>query len=204
MGINTAIFELLIIIFIGLAIPGPNALTSFVHSGLFGKRSNISLITGMAIGLAIMELIVGLTIESLVNNDNWKIALHWIGLVFLFIMGLAMFRFDLESINLSTDNGKLGLKSGILMQFVNGKEWAFVIMIMSQFIDPFGGGIGGIMIIIFITLGICIPAMIAWTFFGNSLSEFFSEPKYNKTIFSICGILLILLMIGFLIRGPVS
>jgi len=204
MGINTAILELLIIIFIGLAIPGPNALTSFVHSGLFGKKSNISLITGMAIGLAIMELIVGLTVESLVNNDNGKIALHWIGLVFLFIMGLAMFRFDLETVNLKTDKGKLGLKSGILMQFVNGKEWAFLIMIMSQFIGPFGGGIGGIMIIIFITLGICIPAMVAWTFFGNSLSEFFSDPTFNKTIFSICGTLLILLMIGFLIRGPVS
>ena len=54
-----------------------------------------------------------------------------------------MFRFDLESVNLKTDKGKLGLKSGLLMQFVNGKEWAFVIMIMSQFIGPFGGGIGG-------------------------------------------------------------
>ena len=107
MGINTAILELLIIIFIGLAIPGPNALTSFVHSGLFGKKSNISLITGMAIGLVIMELIVGLTFESLVNNDNGKIALHWIGLVFLFIMGLAMLRFDLETVNLNTDKGKL-------------------------------------------------------------------------------------------------
>ncbi|MBU04334.1 MAG: hypothetical protein CMA58_05090 [Euryarchaeota archaeon] len=200
----TAIIELLIIIFIGLAIPGPNALTSFAHSGLFGKKSNIPLITGMAIGLLLMQLSVGFTIDLLINNNLAKITLHWLGLSFLFLMGVSMFMFDLESINFNRDKGKLGLKSGIMMQFVNGKEWAFVIMIMSQFISPLGGGIIGIMIIIFITLIICIPAMIAWTIFGDKLSGFFINPEFNKKIFSICGTLLILLMIVFLIRGPVT
>ena len=40
MSITSSLLELLIIIGIGLAIPGPNALTSFAHSGLFGKKSN--------------------------------------------------------------------------------------------------------------------------------------------------------------------
>tara|TARA_Y100000768_G_scaffold340246_1_gene283982 strand:+ start:2219 stop:2833 length:615 start_codon:yes stop_codon:yes gene_type:complete len=202
MSITTSLLELLIIIAIGLAIPGPNALTSFAHSGLFGKKSNVSLIAGMAIGLLIMELLVGLTIESLINNDNGKIILHWIGLIFLFFMGVAMFNFDLELIDLSADKGKLGLKTGIMMQFFNGKEWAFVIMIMGQFIEPMGGGIVGIMTIIFITLSICIPAMIVWTIFGNKLTKSFLDPIFSKRIFSICGTLLILLMIAFFIRGP--
>lgn len=202
MSITSSLLELLIIIGIGLAIPGPNALTSFAHSGLFGKKSNVSLITGMAIGLFIMELLVGLTIESLADNDNGKIILHWIGLVFLFLMGVAMFNFDLDLIDLSVEKGKLGLKTGIMMQFVNGKEWAFVIMIMSQFIEPMGGGLLGIMIIIFTTLSICIPAMIAWTIFGNKLTELFLDPVFSKRIFSICGTSLILLMVVFFIRGP--
>jgi len=202
MSITSSLLELLIIIGIGLAIPGPNALTSFAHSGLFGKKSNVSLITGMAIGLFIMELLVGLTIESLADNDNGKIILHWIGLVFLFLMGVAMFNFDLDLIDLSVEKGKLGLKTGIMMQFVNGKEWAFVIMMMSQFIEPMGGGLLGIMIIIFTTLSICIPAMIAWTIFGNKLTELFLDPVFSKRIFSICGTSLILLMVVFFIRGP--
>jgi threonine/homoserine/homoserine lactone efflux protein len=202
MSITSSLLELLIIIGIGLTIPGPNALTSFAHSGLFGKKSNVSLITGMAIGLFIMELLVGLTIESLADNDNGKIILHWIGLVFLFLMGVAMFNFDLDLIDLSVEKGKLGLKTGIMMQFVNGKEWAFVIMMMSQFIEPMGGGLLGIMIIIFMTLSICIPAMIAWTIFGNKLTELFLDPVFSKRIFSICGTSLILLMVVFFIRGP--
>ncbi|MGY8703516.1 MAG: hypothetical protein ACKVGY_04205, partial [Candidatus Poseidoniales archaeon] len=68
---------------------------------------------------------------------------------------------------------------------------------------PFGGGILGIMIIILITLGICIPAMIAWTFIGDSLSGIFRDPVLGKRIFTICGSLLVLLWVAFLIRGPV-
>ena len=29
--------------------------------------------------------------------------------------------------------------AGFLMQWVNGKEWGFVILYVTQYIDPFGG-----------------------------------------------------------------
>ena len=202
MSVTSSIIELLIIIAIALVIPGPNAITSFTHSGLFGKRSNIPLITGMAIGLLLMELIIGLSVEPLRDSDNGIIFLHWIGMIFLGLMSIAMFNINLKSIISSNSRGKLGIKTGILMQFVNGKEWAFIILIMSQFIEPLGGGIIGIITIIIVTLIVCIPAMIAWTFVGNSLSELFLEPITGKIIVRICGTLLAFLWVIFLIRGP--
>ena len=202
MSVTSSILELLIIIAIALVIPGPNAITSFTHSGLFGKRSNIPLITGMAIGLLLMELIIGLSVEPLRDSDNGIIFLHWIGMIFLGFLSIAMFNINLKSIISSNSRGKLGIKTGILMQFVNGKEWAFIILIMSQFIEPLGGGIIGIITIIIVTLIVCIPAMIAWTFVGNSLSELFLEPITGKIIVRICGTLLAFLWVIFLIRGP--
>ena len=202
MSVTSSILELLIIIAIALVIPGPNAITSFTHSGLFGKRSNIPLITGMAIGLLLMELIIGLSVEPLRDSDNGIIFLHWIGMIFLGLKSIAMFNINLKSIISSNSRGKLGIKTGILMQFVNGKEWAFIILIMSQFIEPLGGGIIGIITIIIVTLIVCIPAMIAWTFVGNSLSELFLEPITGKIIVRICGTLLAFLWVIFLIRGP--
>ena len=88
------------------------------------------------------------------------------------------------------------------MQYVNGKEWAFVIIMMSQYIEPLGGGLAGIGVIIFVTLITCVSAMVAWTFFGDRLSEFFSNEIYGRRIFQTCGILLSLLLVSFLIRGP--
>lgn len=202
MEATTALLELLLIIAIALATPGPNPLTVFAHSGLFGKKSNIPLITGMAIGLFIMQFSVGLAIDSLSENETALVTLHWVGMLFLLVMAVAIFKLDFSSLNVSESTGKIGLKTGICMQFVNGKEWAFIILIMSQFIEPLGGGVVGILSIIVVTMSICILAMIAWTFFGARLSGLFSDEKYGPRIFKICGSLLSLLWVAFLIRGP--
>ena len=202
MEATTALLELLLIIAIALATPGPNPLTVFAHSGLFGKKSNIPLITGIAIGLFIMQFSVGLAIDSLSENETALVTLHWVGMLFLLVMAVAIFKLDFSSLNVSESTGKIGLKTGICMQFVNGKEWAFIILIMSQFIEPLGGGVVGILSIIVVTLSICILAMIAWTLFGARLSGLFSDEKYGPRIFKICGSLLSLLWVAFLIRGP--
>tara|TARA_B100000530_G_C15898199_1_gene464306 strand:+ start:376 stop:984 length:609 start_codon:yes stop_codon:yes gene_type:complete len=202
MDATTALLQLLLIIGIALLTPGPNALTVFAHSGLFGRKSNISLITGIAIGIFIMEFTVGLAIDSLSENETALIALHWIGMLFLLAMAVALFKFDITSLNVSDSTGKLGLKTGIGMQFVNGKEWAFVILIMSKYIEPLGGGVVGILSIIAVTLSICIAAMIGWTFFGARLSGLFSDDIKGPRIFKICGTLLSLLWVAFLIKGP--
>ncbi|MAK42235.1 MAG: hypothetical protein CL997_06075 [Euryarchaeota archaeon] len=202
MDATTALIELLLLLAVGLLTPGPNALTSFAHSGLFGKKANIPLITGMAIGFVSIELIIGFLVNSLDGNETALTALHWIGMVFLAAMVIAMFRIDPSKIEAETSEGKLGIKTGIAMQYVNGKEWAFIIIMMSQYMEPLGGGIIGIGVIIMVTLVTCVSAMIAWTFFGDRLSVLFGDEKNGRKIFQACGILLSLLWIVLLIRGP--
>ena len=156
----------------------------------------------MVIGFVSIELIIGLLVNSLDGNETALIYLHWIGMAFLCAMVVAMFKIDPIRIKAETEEGRLGLKTGIIMQYVNGKEWAFVIIMMSQYIEPLGGGLAGIGVIILVTLITCVSAMIAWTFFGDQLSGLFSNEIYGRRIFQTCGILLSLLLISFLIRGP--
>ena len=202
MDATTALIELLLLLAVGLLTPGPNALTSFAHSGLFGKKANVPLITGMVIGFVSIELIIGFLVNSLDGNEAALTALHWIGMVFLGAMVIAMFRIDPSKIEAETSEGKLGIKTGIAMQYVNGKEWAFIIIMMSQYMEPLGGGFVGISVIIIVTLVTCVSAMIAWTFFGDRLSGLFSDEKHGRRIFQVCGTLLSLLWVTFLIRGP--
>jgi threonine/homoserine/homoserine lactone efflux protein len=202
MDATTALIELLLLLVVGLLTPGPNALTSFAHSGLFGKKANIPLITGMVIGFVSIELIIGFLVNSLEGNETALTALHWIGMLFLAAMVIAMFKIDPTKIEAEASQGKLGLKTGIAMQYVNGKEWAFIIIMMSQYMEPLGGGIIGIGVIIMVTLVTCVSAMIAWTFFGDRLSGLFGDEKHGRRIFQVCGTLLSLLWVAFLIRGP--
>ena len=102
-------------------------------------------------------------------------------MAFLGAMVVAMFRFDPASVAVEENiEGVLGLKVGIGMQFVNGKEWAFVIIMMSQFIEPLGGGMTGIATIIFVTLTMCLGAMILWTCAGARLNHLFTEGTTGK------------------------
>ena len=176
MDASTALLQLLAIIGIALLTPGPNPLTCFAHSGMFGKKSNTPLIIGMATGIIAIELTVGLVIDSLSENTTALIALHWIGMLFLAAMAIGMLRFNPASIQIEETTSKLGFKTGIAMQFANGKEWAFIILIMSQYISPLGGGITGILVIISVTVSICVAALFIWTYFGDKASNLFSDP----------------------------
>ena len=204
MDASTALLQLLAIIGIALLTPGPNPLTCFAHSGMFGKKSNTPLIIGMATGIIAIELSVGLVIDSLSENTTALIALHWIGMLFLAAMAIGTLRFNPASIQIEETTSKLGFKTGIAMQFANGKEWAFIILIMSQYISPLGGGITGILVIISVTVSICVAALFIWTYFGDKASNLFSDPVKGPRVFKICGTLLTLLWVAFLLRGPAA
>lgn len=197
-----ALGGILLLLGIALVTPGPNALTCFAHGGMFGPRSNIPLIGGMVIGFVTIEMSVGLLVHSLNDSPTALTVLHWIGMVFLALMVLGMFRVNPSSINTEGVESMLGVKVGIFMQFVNGKEWAFVIILMSNYIEPLGGGLQGILTILAITLSVCVSAMIGWTLLGAHLSNFFSHETRGKRIFQICGVLLALLWFGLLLQGP--
>ena len=202
---TVALGELIALLAIGLITPGPNALTCFAHSGMFGPKANVKLIAGMVIGFVTVELTVGLLVDAVSDSATAMTVLHWVGMTFLGAMVVAMFRFDPASVVVSDHiEGVLGLKVGIGMQFVNGKEWAFVIIMMSQFIQPLGGGMTGIATIIFVTLTMCLAAMILWTFIGARLNHLFTGGPAGKRIFQVCGLLLGLLWMAFLVQGPAT
>ena len=202
---TVALGELIALLAIGLITPGPNALTCFAHSGMFGPKANVKLIAGMVIGFVTVEITVGLLVDAVSDSATAMTVLHWVGMVFLGAMVVAMFRFDPASVVISDHiEGVLGLKVGIGMQFVNGKEWAFVIIMMSQFIQPLGGGMTGIATIIFVTLTMCLAAMILWTFVGARLNHLFTGGPAGKRIFQVCGLLLGLLWVAFLVQGPAT
>lgn len=199
---GVALVELLTIVGIALIIPGPNGLTCFAHSGFFGKKANVPLIFGMAIGFLCVELSVGLLVDSLSENTSTLIVMHWVGMLFLLLMAIAMFRTNPHNFTSENIESALGVKAGILMQFVNGKEWAFVIILMTQFIEPLGGGLTGISTIMAITLVLCVSAMTAWTLLGNRLNSVFTDERRGMLVMRVCGSLLGLLWLAFLIQGP--
>ena len=211
-----ALFTVLTLLIIGLVTPGPNNITCITHSAVHGKASNYNLIFGMAIGFITVHLIVGLLVSNLDENSIIFDVLHYFGLLFIFLLSVRIFTLNPAQINNEIESNSifqlmnkemenipiLGFKTGLFMQFINGKEWAFVFTIMWLALEGFGGGWLGILLITTITTTGGVIAMFTWTFIGGKLVNIVSDQKRGKSVFMTLGILLFLLGVLLLIKGP--
>ncbi|MAK20539.1 MAG: hypothetical protein CMA05_04420 [Euryarchaeota archaeon] len=198
-----SLLYLLALLGAGLITPGPNNLTCTVHAVVHGKKSNISLITGMAVGFISIHFICGLAVDYFDEDGSVRLAMDIIGSLFMFLIafGIIYLGRSQKVQDFPEIIPKLGFKTGVLMQYVNGKEWAMVFMLMSKFLNDFGGGVLGIIIISTITTSGGILAMIAWSNVGEKIKSKTAEPKFVKNTFTILGCMLFILALLITIRG---
>jgi len=198
-----ALAYLLALLLAGVITPGPNNITCTVHSVVHGKKSNIPLIAGMALGFISIHFICGLAVDHFDGEGPVGTAMNIIGSIFMFLIAFGILYLGRsEKIqDFPTVIPKLGFKTGVLMQYVNGKEWVMVFMIMSKFLSDFGGGIIGILTISTITTTGGILAMIVWSNVGEKIKSKAEEPKTVKTAFTVLGSLLFILAILISIKG---
>ena len=194
---------LLALLLAGLITPGPNNITCTVHAVVHGKKSNIPLVAGMAIGFMSIHFICGILVDSFDEKGPIGIAMNIIGSIFMFLIAFGILYLGRSQKIQDFPNivPRLGFKTGVLMQYVNGKEWVMVFMIMSKFLSDFGGGITGIITITTITTSGGVLAMFVWSNIGEKIKTNTSEPNFIKNSFTILGSLLLVLSIIISIRG---
>ena len=194
---------LLALLCAGLITPGPNNITCTIHAVVHGKKSNIPLITGMALGFISIHFVCGLAVDSFDEEGTIGIIMNIIGSIFMFLIAFGILYLGRsEKIqNFPEVIPKLGFKTGVLMQYVNGKEWVMVFMIMSKFLSDFGGGIIGILIISTITTSGGIVAMIIWSNVGEKIKTKATDPQFTKKAFTILGSILFILATLISFRG---
>ena len=194
---------LLLLLGAGLITPGPNNITCTVHAVVYGKKSNIPLIAGMALGFISIHVVCGLAVDSFDEDSTIGLVMNIIGSMFMFLIAFGiLFLGRSDRIQSFPDAvPKLGFKTGVLMQYVNGKEWVMVFMIMSKFLSDFGGGLRGIFTIVTITTTGGVAAMFVWSHLGEKIKSKTDEPGFVKNAFTILGSLLFILAIVISIRG---
>ena len=210
-----ALATVLTLLTIGVVTPGPNNITCISHSAIHGARANKNLIFGMVVGFIIVHMIVGLLVENVEEGSAALQILHYFGLLFVFAIALRVFTLNPALINNAVESNSLfslaertvtsvpilGFKTGLFMQFINGKEWAFVFAIMWLALEGFGGGWTGIMSITAITTSGGLLAMVLWTFVGGRLVNYVSEERRGRIVFRTLGSLLFLLGLVMAARG---
>ena len=195
------VLSLLALVTIGIATPGPNNMTCFIHSGVHGWRRSVSLIFGMVLGFIALNTFVLLVVIQFSGIDSVSTLIHWVGVVFIIMLGIAISRVS-AFFEITESPPHLGIRAGFLMQWINGKEWGFVSLYMTQFLSEFGGNFqGGLLMIAIVTI-YCLLGISAWTAFGNRLEGAFKSKKFVDTLFPIAGSILIRLAFSAALSGP--
>ena len=183
MAVETeAILGLLTILSVGIFTPGPNNITAISHSAVHGARSNVSLLVGMVVGFIFVHLIIGLTVEQIDKDSILFSFLEWFGLLFFVLLGVIILRLQIERLSVDENIQRIDYRHGILLQFVNGKEWVFVSVIMIEFLEGFGGGMSGILLITSITTTGGLLSMILWTMIGHKLMDTLRHERRGKVM----------------------
>lgn len=211
-----ALLTVLTVLAIGLVTPGPNTVTCVVHAGVHGARANIVLIAGMLVGFLTVHLVSGLLVEQVNESSLLWVALHWFGLLFLALIALRLLTLKPAAIRQAMDDDgfesllrlqdgtvpRLGFRTGVMMQFVNGKEWALVITIMRQALDGFGGGLTGMLLIASLTCTGGVAAMSMWSVGGGRLTGVLRDDVRGRRVLVGLGVLVLLLLVALALRGP--
>ena len=180
-----ALVGLLTILAVGIFTPGPNNITAISHSAVHGARSNISLLIGMVIGFVSVHLIIGSVVEQIDEESVFFSFLEWFGILFFVALGIIILRLPIERLSVDQDIKRLDFRHGIALQFINGKEWAFVSVMMIQFLDGFGGGLTGILLITSITTTAGLLSMILWTFTGHKLMATLRDERKGRIMIRV-------------------
>ena len=211
-----ALLTVLAVLAIGLVTPGPNNVTCVVHAGVHGARANVVLIAGMLVGFLTVHLVSGFLVEEISPDGLLWTVLHWFGLLFLGLIALRLLTLRPSSIRQAMDADglqsllkvrdgsipRLGFRTGVLMQFVNGKEWALVITIMRFSLEGFGGGLLGILLIASLTCTGGVTAMALWSLGGGRLTEVLRDDVQGRRVLVALGVLVMVLLTVLVARGP--
>ena len=205
----TTLGSLLALLAVGMAVPGPNNSTCAAHASIHGRRSNIVLIAGLGIGFFGVNVLCGLAVNSFDPESFVGKLLHYIGSLLMIALGVLLIFIGRSTsvFNMVETIPKLGLRTGIVMQIVNTKQWMVIFALMTVMLasfesEPGGipGGVAGTLVIATINTTFGLFSMGLWTNIGHHVQERISNPKWGGVVILVLGVLLLILSLLMLLR----
>jgi len=183
---STGLLAVLIFIIPMCFTPGPNNLLCAAHSSQHGFRNTIPLTLGMAIGWSTLGIFVAIAADNIEKNEEIFRVLTYFGAIY--ISYLAYKIATAKTIEYEQNTELLGIKTGILLQLVNGKAWIHFLVLMAIPFTLFGPGVIGKIALVFLNLFFGLPAVLSWSYFGTILRGFFNTPNKVKWLNYSLGI----------------
>ena len=188
---TTALIALLVFVIPMCFTPGPNNMLCAAHGAQHGFRATLPLTLGMLTGWSVLGVIVGVGITAIESNQAVFNALTYVGAAYIAYLGFSIGRADPKPIDEVNDTDRLGFRTGVLLQFVNGKAWIHFLVLMATWGSLFGSGLFGKVALVVVNAFGGYPAVLAWAGFGVALRRMFTSEQNAKRLNVALGLSLI-------------
>ena len=178
--------------------PGPNNILCAAHGSQYGFRNTLPLIMGMAIGWSTLGLFVGGATVFIEKNQSFFDTLTVVGAIYIAYLGYKVWQSSPMSDD-EKESTRLGIKTGTIIQVVNGKAWIHFLVLMTQFGTIFGTTFAAKAMLVLLNLVFGLPAVMSWAAFGTQLRKLFSTPKSARVLNRIMGSSLVAVAIWIVI-----
>ena len=180
--------------------PGPNNVLCAAHGSQYGFRNTLPLIAGMAIGWSTLGLFVGGATVFIETNESCFDALTYVGAIYIAYLGYKVWQSSPMS-NDEKESNKLGIKTGTVIQVVNGKAWIHFLVLMTQFGTLFGTTFAAKALLVLLNLVCGLPAVMSWAAFGTQLRRLFSTPDSARILNRIMGTSLVVVSMWIIFKA---
>ena len=160
--------------------PGPNNILCAAHGSQFGVRATLPMMVGMGVGWSILGLLIGLATGPIERHETVVEALGYVGAAYIAYIGVNVLRSS--GLNTEDVTQRLGFKTGVALQVVNGKAWIHFLVLMTTFGQLFGAGIVSKFLLVLFNLMVGWPAVLTWAAFGSSLRSLFTSERSGKVL----------------------
>ena len=169
--------------------PGPNNVLCAAHGSQHGLKGSMPPILGMAIGWSTLGLFVGAATVFIEENEEFFQLLTYVGAAY--IAYLAYKLATSSPIDTEHDQAdRLGFRTGLVLQVVNGKAWIHFLVLMTAFGGLFGTGFAAKALLVMLNLTFGLPAVITWAAFGTLLRRVFSTERSARNLNTAMGVAL--------------
>ena len=169
--------------------PGPNNVLCAAHGSQHGLKGTMPLILGMAIGWATLGLFVGAATVFIEENEEFFRLLTYVGAAYIAYLSYKL----ATSSPIDTEHehaDRLGFRTGLVLQVVNGKAWIHFLVLMTAFGGLFGTGFAAKALLVLLNLTFGLPAVITWAAFGTLLRRVFSTEQSARNLNTAMGVAL--------------
>jgi len=161
--------------------PGPNNVLCAAHGSQHGLKGSMPLIAGMAVGWSSLGLFVGAATVFIEENEEFFQLLTYVGAAYIAYLSYKI----ATSSPIDTEHeqaDRLGFRTGMILQIVNGKAWIHFLVLMTAFGGLFGSGFVAKALLVLLNLVFGLPAVVTWATFGTLLRGVFSTEKSAKNL----------------------